>query len=111
MWNATRNESHILRTVSLTTDDQLTCASFATFKTFLGIFANIYSEVGKTEPTLANFYEFGQIFIVTNCQLLKDNLGIWSHCPPIVLIYFSAKMEGAKKDKSQRRRIQKLLSH
>ena len=31
-------------------------------------------------PTKANFYAIGQIFIVANGQIMKQNQAIWSHC-------------------------------
>ena len=31
------------------------------------------------EPTLANFYAIGQIFLVVISQILKNDLAIWSH--------------------------------
>ena len=32
------------------------------------------------KPTLVNFYAIGQLFVVSNGQILKTNLAIWSLC-------------------------------
>ena len=63
-------------------------AKFIHFGKNLEIFGSIlkvYLLFGKVvNPLWDNMYSLGQIFIVVNGQILKNNLAIWSHC--LVLI-------------------------
>ena len=45
----------------------------------LAIFEGYFSTCQKFEPARANYYGFGQMFIVFKGQILNKKLSIWSH--------------------------------
>ena len=58
-------------------------AKFHHFRKIFNVFSNFNGFViiwQNIEPTLANFYAIGQMFIVANGQILNNKLANWSHC-------------------------------
>ena len=54
---------------------------YGIFLKYFGYFIKVLLSIWQSiEPTLDIFYAIGQIFIVVNCQKMKQNLPIWSHC-------------------------------
>jgi len=76
--------------------------NFATLtrSNFLQFFESLFSVWHSLEPTLSNFDVIGLIFIDINCQILKNNLDIWSHCP-----------HGSRKDKDQMLKVSSVVNH
>ena len=55
------------------------CKKFNVFGNFL---EGYFSTWQNFDPIRANYYTFGQIFIVVNGQILNKNIFIWTHWLP-----------------------------